>query len=382
MISINLFKIPEDVWVEKIAYPAKCYSWVFVNRWTYTHSQRFVSFLFRNIIETGGLGVISFPMEFKEGKVFINSQEFGATESLKINHLFRFTALVQKAFIDQGFSFSWSIPTIVHHSQIMNVQNEAKKNLEALGLLTTQLRMRKALVEYNDLSIKFLPDENRPVKEIREFLENPENSSCLDNVKALDLSQMGYQQVPFGINRFKNIITLCLNNNALTHVPRFALLHLKYLYLRNNQLSTFPKIFDSYPSLKTIYLCKNKIEVFSPDLSSCPKLEILFMERCKLTKFNPNLTNSRSLRVVKLGHNKLQKFSANFKGCVALELLQVNNNQLKTFSSNLNHCPDLMTLDLEHNKISTFPLFFIKGCRKMDILLDQKVDITRYCEWS
>lgn len=356
--------IPNEVWIGKIIYPEQCLSWFFVNKRSYDQSQHFISFLFENIMKQCESGSMTLKVEFKEQKIFIDNEVFGPIKLLRITDLFRLSTLIQGSFESQGFfSIQWGNQTIVHHSQFMHAQNKAKESLEAL--LIAWPTMRDALSK--DSPIGTLPAENASINEIRAFFENPKNADYLNKVWLLDLAELGLTITPFGLNQFKNLERLLLNDNALTSVPYLNLPKLKKLNLQNNSLSWLPRYFTGCPSLDTLNLAKNKIKVCNSDFSLCQQLRILQINECELEEFTPNLRCCTNLTFVKLENNRLKYLSTDFSKCLKLRDLNVANNQLSRFESDLNDCYELRTLNLTGNPLLMFDRSLISMCKQLEL---------------
>lgn len=268
-----LNRLPDEVTVQ-FTYESGCLPYYhLVNKLAYFQSQYYVTLLFRNIMKHFGSDN-SLQVEFKEGKVFIDGKEFGTIASLRLSHLTRVADIIREKFISQGFP--WEIQTIVHHSQLVEAQNEAKKSLEELPLVWP--KMREALAENNNLPID-IPHENASIKGICAFLLNPKNAVYLNKVKVLSFFDLGLKVSPFGINLFKNLEKLNFSYNQFEKVPYLDLLNLYEVFFGTNQISTFPnQIFKGCPSLSSLDLMRNRISVVDTNLCDYPGLKILHLD--------------------------------------------------------------------------------------------------------
>lgn len=370
----KIYKIPEDVCIENIVYRANCYSWIFTNKAAYHHRHYLITFLFHNIMKSCGGGPTQLQVEFKEGKILINSREFGITASLDMKDLPRFTTLIREAFISQGFLILWSIRPFTHHSQIIEVQNKAEKCLEALQLAWPP--MRSFLINYNPSTpATTFPDKNAPINAIRKFFDNSKNAIYFNNVKILFLNNLGLTEFPFGINRFQDLEGLRLTDNALTTIPDLAFSKLKDLYLTNNPLKTFSPNLQC-PKLQILNIAKCQLENFFSNLNNCTSLKVLNLTDNKLKKLSIDFKNCKNLEGLYAPSNQLELFSSDISECTNLVYLDLNNNKLQYFTTNLNHCSSLL-LDLANNRLQTFYLSLIVNCKKINYVLDPNVTLIK-----
>lgn len=202
--------------------------------------------------------------------------------------------------------------------------------------------------------IKNLPGQDAPFDKISRFFLDSINQRYLNEVLFLDLYNLGLKTVPPCINQFKGMRYLRLQDNELTCIPDFDLPNLTHLYLENNQLTFFSKIFKGCPSLEYLSLNKNRIKVITTDLQECANLRFLEVEENPLEEFDPNLSNCSKLTDLRLRFNKLKTFNISLKGCHNLGLIWLNGNELEVFSPDISECLNLSHLSLSHNKLRNF----------------------------
>ncbi|XP_035441869.2 uncharacterized protein LOC118270401 [Spodoptera frugiperda] len=91
-----------------------------------------------------------------------------------------------------------------------------------------------------------------------------------------DLSSQGLEEVPELTNRY--LSALYLQNNAITTLPSdifTTLKHLKYLDLRDNQLTDIPASIKLHHNLSHLLLQNNKLTTLPNELGTVPNLKVL-----------------------------------------------------------------------------------------------------------
>lgn len=109
------------------------------------------------------------------------------------------------------------------------------------------------------------------VKEIRDWLENPESLPIRESILKLDLSDLGIRFIPSEVSFFTEIADLNLSSNYIDLLPDFLkdLGKLKKLNLYDNTLTVLPDDFSDWTHLEEINLKDNSL-----DAQSLEKLEL------------------------------------------------------------------------------------------------------------
>ncbi len=134
--------------------------------------------------------------------------------------------------------------------------------------------------------IPTLPSETADPSQIRHWLNNPKNQVHLGKVKMIYLTNLGLQELPQELRRFKNLKKLNISSNELKTVPlwlkkfkklyhlildrnpipklpkNLLLLNVKILSMQNiTLLTTFPKAVSQFEKLEEL------------DLRGCPNIQ-------------------------------------------------------------------------------------------------------------
>ena len=152
---------------------------------------------FLSSIPRGPITIDHFPKEIVNGDVdALTLREFKI-----FNGILRGIAKEKKIEMD---SEQW----FILHPQIVELQEKARQVESDDALQKCWPEMRTALKRMVDDEIVFLDKEHVTVQEIRNFLNDPDNSPMIESVYALNLSKLGLKTIPSEIERFSKVYDL------------------------------------------------------------------------------------------------------------------------------------------------------------------------------
>ena len=178
-----------------------------------------------------------------------------------------------------------------------------------------------------------------------------------NNIKTLDLSNLGLISIPAKITAFTNLETLILDNNP---IPASAFGNianhpkLTNLSLSGLQLAQIPTQVSQLTQLVSLNLSNNNItEQNSSGLSTLTNLVWLSLENNQLAQIPSQIPQLKKLQTLNLGRNKISGGVSLLTGLTNLQQLFLNNNLLSgSFPSEFLAMPKLLMLNLNSNQLS------------------------------
>lgn len=255
--------------------------------------------------------------------------------------------------------------SIVEPSLYVEIANEID-NIQAQDLLRTQPQIAISIPEVAGLSLK----------QLRFFLNNPENLEKIQKVHTLDLTGLRLISLPPEICLFNHLEMLFLVNNQIVALPEdFNPSKLKHLHLENNPISFLPECFNP-ANLEWLNLDGSRIS-FLPTRFNPPKLQFLSLQNTQIKAlpkdFNPKTLrwlyldnapidalpdgfNPQNLIILDLFHTGLVSLPEGFNPD-KLELLNLQYTKIQKLPLKFNP-PNLLELSLQHTPLEALPIDF------------------------
>ncbi len=230
-------------------------------------------------------------------------------------------------------------------SQLCSSQSEMSKKTLEENLIKAWPRLRNAIIKKTPNAIA--PDTSSP-EQIKEWLNNQENSPAIKAVNFLNLSWLELTALPEEISLFANLKGLDISFNELTiiNIPE-TMANLCELDLSDNKLTKI-NIPNTLTELKHLFLINNKLqEINIPN--TLTKLEIVNLNMNRLLNINipESLINLIGLH---LNQNRLKSINIS-NMLVKLKYLNLANNRLSKLSIP-NTLTNLEMLVLVKNKLT------------------------------
>lgn len=178
-----------------------------------------------------------------------------------------------------------------------------------------------------------------------------------NNIKTLNISDLGLISIPTKITAFINLETLILDNNPIpanafgniANHPKLTNLSLSGL-----QLSQIPNQVSQLTQLTSLNLSNNSFtEQNTSGLSTLTNLVWLSLENNQLTQIPSQIPQLKKLQTLNLGRNKISSGVSLLTGLTNLQQLFLNNNLLSgAFPSELLGMSKLLMVNLNSNQLS------------------------------
>lgn len=178
-----------------------------------------------------------------------------------------------------------------------------------------------------------------------------------NNIKTLNLSDLGLITIPAKITAFTNLETLILDNNP---IPANAFGNiaghpkLTNLSLSGLQLTQIPTQVSQLTQLTSLNLSNNALtEQATSGFSNLTNLVWLSLEKNQLAQVPSQIPQLKKLQTLNLGRNKISGGTAVLAGLNNLQQLFLNNNLLSgNIPSEFLAMPKLLMLNLNSNQLS------------------------------
>lgn len=191
----------------------------------------------------------------------------------------------------------------------------------------------------------------------------------VDSLTSLTISNSKLEQVPDAICLMKDMQLFYFNGNKnlnqtkqlLVPCSGYALNYVSFVDLSDNDLVTFPNVFDVFPSVKRLQLIDNDIHYIDADmLPHSTMVERLYMAGNRLKRIPGEITKLSGLRQLYLSHNDISTIEeCDMAGLRFLELLDLNNNPIEYVSkSALKDAHILNRVELGGTNLRTIPEAF------------------------
>ncbi len=210
-----------------------------------------------------------------------------------------------------------------------------------------------------------IPDVNFENKLINIGLDNVQDGrvliSNISKIETLDISNSNISDLT-GIEKFKSLKNLTLNNNNISSIDLKNLINLEYLNCNNNQLSSLDLTINK--SLRTIKCRSNKLNslqlpstntlnsveanentIASLDFSNTPMITSINVNTNKLVGLDVSMLNKLTNLVC--WNNQLT--SLTFGNNEELKSISLNNNKIQNLD--LSQLPSLETLHAKENNL-------------------------------
>jgi len=178
-----------------------------------------------------------------------------------------------------------------------------------------------------------------------------------NNIKTLNLSDLGLINIPAKITAFTNLETLILDNNPIpanafgniANHPKLTNLSLSGL-----QLTQIPTQVSQLTQLTSLNLSNNALtEQTTSGLSNLTNLVWLSLENNQLAQIPSQIPQLKKLQTLNLGRNKISGGVSLLTGLPNLQQLFLNNNLLTgNIPSEFLGMPQLLMLNLNSNQLS------------------------------
>jgi len=196
-----------------------------------------------------------------------------------------------------------------------------------------------------------LGGNNFTIPDVNGLLQN------FNNIKVLNIGDLGLISIPAKIATFTNLETLILDNNPIAanaYGNIAGLSKLTTLSLSGTSLTQIPAQVSQCVQLTSLNLSSNSLtEQNTSGLSTLTNLEWLSLENNLLSQVPAQFSSLRKLKTLNLGRNKISGNLTALTSLSSLQQLFLNNNQLTgNFPSILLGMSKLMMINLNSNQLT------------------------------
>lgn len=189
------------------------------------------------------------------------------------------------------------------------------------------------------------------ISDVNSLLQN------FNNIKILNIADLGLTNIPQKISTFPNLETLILDNNPIAanaYETLTGLSNLKTISLSGTQLTQIPAQVYNLRQITSLDISNNQItEQNTGGLSALTNLDWLSLENNRLTQIPSQISQLQKLQTLNLGRNKVAR---NFSAIINLPKLQqifLNDNQLLgDFPLELVGMKSLLMVNIDGNQLS------------------------------
>ena len=196
----------------------------------------------------------------------------------------------------------------------------------------------------------------------------------------LDLSNIGFSELPETLKQLTQLQLLNLSNNQLTAIPEWLgnltllrslilsenqltslldslgqLKKLQLLDLRMNHLISLPDSIGDLVNLKELNLYKNQLTSLPQSIGNLIYLELLFLGKNNLSITPKWIGSMVSLKKLDLAIPNLESVPESIRGLIELNTLYLDDCQLVMLPEWIGELANLEYLTLKNNKINALP---------------------------
>jgi Leucine-rich repeat (LRR) protein len=188
-------------------------------------------------------------------------------------------------------------------------------------------------VRIADEEIAVLHDLSKLLKKPLKIVEDVvSNGIVIENnhIIGLNLFRYSLKKLPESIGNLKFLRFLLLRNNQITDFPKalFKLKNIEELDLCWNRLTAIPESFGQLRSLKKVCLSYNKIRTLPESIGQLKALIELDLNSNELIALPDSIGDLRNLKILKLNDNKLDSVPKSLYNLISLREIRLDDNFL------------------------------------------------------
>jgi len=150
---------------------------------------------------------------------------------------------------------------------------------------------------------------------------------------------------------------LDLTNSSLTVIPEEIgyLIHLKYLYLGENNIQSVPEFILNLKELQTLGLNNNNFNEVPEVITKLHNLKSLLLSYNHITELPPSIGNAKSLEYLGIQHNQLSSLPKEIENLSSILNINALGNVITYVPDEIGKLKSLTRLYLYNNQIETIP---------------------------
>jgi Leucine-rich repeat (LRR) protein len=257
--------------------------------------------------------------------------------------------------------------------KVRRLPNKVLRCVAAEELEFVQTSIKKLPRKLNRLSLKtiriydnngrssFMLVKNKSVEILLVRGTNPRNVPVrferLENLRSLDLSMTGLEEIPKSIFNVKSLKLVKLGGNKITlnnyQFPTNTTL--QALDLSGNQIATIPSSIGNLSGLISLSMNNSKVEKIEDGIGELKKLTQLAFYKNNIKALPHGIYNLSELKEIDLYHNEIERLDEEISNWKSLEILYLSHNKLIALPENIKLLTNLRELYAHDNRISYIP---------------------------
>ncbi len=180
------------------------------------------------------------------------------------------------------------------------------------------------------------------------------NKDEKQKISELDLSNLGYTEVPEELQDFRSLKILNLGKNKLSSLPDWitSLNQLENLIIEGNQIEYLPEDIGNLKNLTYVWLSDNNLTILPESFCDLTSLTLMLVNENNLSKLPEEIGNLTNLRTIYAEDNLLESIPTSIGNLEKLEYLMLTKNKLTNLPNSIQNCKKLRELYLTKNYIS------------------------------
>src|SRR6476661_5411956 len=191
------------------------------------------------------------------------------------------------------------------------------------------------------------------------------------HLKCLYLGNNQITSIPEWLGQLSNLEWLELSGNQITFIPEALsqLSNLKVLDLSNNQITSIPDWFREMSNLTWLDLSNNQITFIPEAVGQLSNLIWLYLSNNQITSIPEALSQLSNLKRLMLPNNQITSIPETFGQLPNLIWLYLSNNQITSIPEALGQLSNLKRLNLLNNQITEIPeaIHIMKNLERLDL---------------
>ena len=233
-------------------------------------------------------------------------------------------------------------------SDFEELQNQAAKIAYEHAFFTMWNEVKKNIVN---------PPTLNTAEEIKNWLNDPNNSNILNQLTVLNLCRRNLQVLPKEIEKFTQLQKLFLHGNFFQFLPESigSLKNLQYLGLGWNKLKVLPKMICSLENLQGLDLNCNELESLPDSFGSLGHLQKIRLDYNMLKALPDSIGLLKNLQEFNLYYNELNSLPESIGSLVNLTHFDLEKNELQFLPESIESLKKLQVLVLNTNQLQCLP---------------------------
>lgn len=227
--------------------------------------------------------------------------------------IFDFTGLIELKELNLQYNRIHAIKISIDEMQLLHIK-EIDLSYNQLTCLPEGIQLFKHLEKLNL--------NNNHIKSLPKSLSD--NFCCFNSLEHLSLFQNELDEISYEINILRNLKYLNLGKNKFTTIPEkiCQFTQLEYLYMGSNQIEYIPKLISKLTNLNQLILSCNRIRILPIDFFKL-NVKKLDLKYNKIKVIPQEITLLHNIKTLELSYNKIESFPQDLTNLTHLHFLDL-----------------------------------------------------------